>query len=84
MQALQLAELPGEQQHAVCCAPFLLFHDGAGGEQLEERWEGGEDLGGQGERCRRWCIPPHWYPGGGRLSPRRSRHGETPKQLLQL
>ena len=48
MLALLLAELPGEQQHAVCCAPFLLFHGDVGGEQLEERWEGGEHLGDQG------------------------------------
>ena len=50
MQALQLAELPGEQQHAVCCVPYLLVHDGVGGEQMEEGREGGEHLGGQGGR----------------------------------
>ena len=45
---LLLAELPGGQQHAVCCALCLLFHDGAGKEQLEEEWEGGEHLDDQG------------------------------------
>ena len=50
MQALQLAELPGEQQHAVYCVPCLLVHGGVGKEQLEEGWEGGEHLDGQGGR----------------------------------
>ena len=45
---LPLAELPGGQQHAVYCALCLLFHDGAGKEQLEEGWEEGENLDGQG------------------------------------
>ena len=44
---LPLAELPGGQQHAVYCALCLLFHDGAGKEQLEEGWAGEEHLGGQ-------------------------------------
>ena len=45
---LLLAELPGEQQLAVYCAPFLLVHGGVGKEQLEEGWEGGEHLDDQG------------------------------------
>ena len=49
---LLLAELPGGQQHAVYCALCLLFHDGAGKEQLEAEWAGEEHLGDQGERCR--------------------------------
>ena len=84
LKPLQLAELPGEQQHAVCCAPGQPFHGDVGRELLEEGWEGGEHLGGQGGQCRRWCIPPHWCSGGGRLCPHRSRHGETRKQLLLL
>ena len=30
-----LAELPGERQHAACCVPCQLVHDGVGGEQQE-------------------------------------------------
>ena len=42
------APLLGGQLHAVCCALCLLFHGGVGLEQLEEGWEGGQHLGGQG------------------------------------
>ena len=42
------AELLGGQMHTVYCSLCLLFHGGVGLEQLEEGWEGGQHLGGQG------------------------------------
>ena len=46
---LLLAELPGGQQHAVCCALCLLFHDGAGKEQLEEESTWMTKVGSEGD-----------------------------------
>ena len=49
-ELLLLAELPGEQLHAVCCALYQPVHGdvGWGKLELEEGLEGGEHLDGQG------------------------------------
>ena len=49
-EMLLLAELPGGQLHAVCCALCQPVHGDVEWEklELEEGWEGGEHLGGQG------------------------------------